>query len=134
MFGIDFGELLIIAIIAVLVLGPDKLPEAMVSIAKFIKNIKKMISNAQHSIESEMRIADLKEETLKYKKELDEATESLNAFKNINPIKDAQKSISEIKTSVMSNETKKDSVAVEQIRETVTFKKKSETKDEEDNV
>lgn len=125
MFGIDFGELLIILIIAVLVLGPDKLPEAMVKVAKFIKSIKKMISDAKYSIDSELRIADLKEETLKYKKELDEATESLNAFKNINPAKDAERVMSEIKNDVLTNSYRRDE-SIETVRETVTFKKKSE--------
>ncbi|OQX73864.1 MAG: Sec-independent protein translocase TatB, partial [Campylobacteraceae bacterium 4484_4] len=43
MFGMSFGEILIIAIIAILFLGPDKLPEAMVKIAKFFKSFKKSI-------------------------------------------------------------------------------------------
>jgi sec-independent protein translocase protein TatB len=124
MFGIDFGELLIILIIAVLVLGPDKLPEAMVKVAKFIKSAKKMISDAKYSIDSELQIADLKEETLKYKKELDEATESLNSFKNINPAKDAEKVMSEIRNDVLTNTYRKDET-IETVRETVTFKKKS---------
>jgi sec-independent protein translocase protein TatB len=124
MFGIDFGELLIILIIAVLVLGPDKLPEAMVKVAKFIKSVKKMISDAKYSIDSELQISNLKEETLKYKKELDEATESLNSFKNINPTKDAEKVMSEIKNDVLTNTYRKDET-IETVRETVTFKKKS---------
>lgn len=124
MFGIDFGELLIILIIAVLVLGPDKLPEAMVKVAKFIKSAKKMISDAKYSIDSELQIADLKEETLKYKKELDEATESLKSFKNIDPTRDAEKVVGEIKDSVMTNTYRKDET-IETVRETVTFKKKS---------
>jgi len=38
MFGLGFMEILFIAIIAILFLGPDKLPGAMVDIAKFIKH------------------------------------------------------------------------------------------------
>ena len=34
MFGIGFTELVLIAIVAILFLGPDKLPQAMVEIAK----------------------------------------------------------------------------------------------------
>ena len=84
MFGIGFTELLLISIIAILFLGPDKLPSTMIEIAKFIKSVKKTIGEAKSSLEEEMKIADLKEEALSYKKQLDEATNELKNFKNIN--------------------------------------------------
>jgi sec-independent protein translocase protein TatB len=83
MFGIGFTELILISIIAILFLGPDKLPSAMIEIAKFIKSVKKTIGEAKHSLEEEMKIADLKEEALSYKRQLDEATNELKNFKNI---------------------------------------------------
>jgi sec-independent protein translocase protein TatB len=83
MFGIGFTELLIISIVAILFLGPDKLPQAMIEIAKFIKGVKKTVGEAKSSLEEEMKIADLKEEALSYKKQLDDATSELKNFKNI---------------------------------------------------
>jgi len=50
MFGIGFTELLLIAIIAILFLGPDKLPTALVDMAKFIKSVKKTIGEAKSSL------------------------------------------------------------------------------------
>jgi len=43
MFGMGFSEILFIAVIAIIFLGPEKLPGAMVEIAKFIKNAKNAI-------------------------------------------------------------------------------------------
>lgn len=83
MFGIGFTEILLISIIAILFLGPDKLPQALVDMAKFIKQVKKTIGEAKGSLEEEMKIADLKEEALNYKKQLNEATEELRGFKNL---------------------------------------------------
>jgi len=83
MFGIGFTEILLISIIAILFLGPDKLPQALVDMAKFIKDVKKTVSDAKGSLEEEMKIADLKEEALSYKKQLTEATDELKGFKNI---------------------------------------------------
>jgi sec-independent protein translocase protein TatB len=83
MFGIGFTELILISIIAILFLGPDKLPSTMIEIAKFIKSVKKTIGEAKSSLEEEMKIADLKEEALSYKRQLDEATNELKNFKNI---------------------------------------------------
>ncbi|MCF6243446.1 MAG: Sec-independent protein translocase protein TatB [Sulfurovum sp.] len=83
MFGIGFTELLLISVIAILFLGPDKLPEALVDMAKFIKSVKKTITDAKDSFEEEIKLNDLKEEALTYKKQLDDATAELKSFKNI---------------------------------------------------
>jgi sec-independent protein translocase protein TatB len=84
MFGIGFTELMLISIVAILFLGPDKLPGALVDMAKFIKSVKKTVSEAKSSLEEEMKIADLKDEALNYKKQLTDATDELKNFKNIN--------------------------------------------------
>jgi len=83
MFGIGFTELVLISIVAILFLGPDKLPQALVDVAKFIKSVKKTVSEAKGSLEEEMKIADLKEEALNYKQQLDNATNELQNFKNL---------------------------------------------------
>ena len=83
MFGIGFTEIVLISIIAILFLGPDKLPGALVDVAKFIKSVKKTVGEAKISLEEEMKIADLKEEALNYKKQLTNATSELKGFKNI---------------------------------------------------
>jgi sec-independent protein translocase protein TatB len=98
MFGMGFSELLLIAVIAVLFLGPDKLPEAMVQIAKFFKSFKSSINEAKSSIEQEMRIQDLKEEAMEYKKKLDSAATSAKkqlSFDELEEIKNSTKDISE---------------------------------------
>ena len=71
MFGMGLGELFFIAVIAILFLGPEKLPDAMVQIAKFFRSVKRTVNDAQTSLEEELRISELKEEALKYKRQLD---------------------------------------------------------------
>ncbi|WP_157142148.1 Sec-independent protein translocase protein TatB [Campylobacter coli] len=73
----SFGEIIIILIVAILVLGPDKLPEAIVQIAKILKALKRNIDDAKSSIEKEVRINDLKEEAKKYKDEFSSANENI---------------------------------------------------------
>jgi sec-independent protein translocase protein TatB len=82
MFGIGFTELMLIAIVAILFLGPDKLPQTLVDIAKFFKSVKRTINDAKNSFEEEIRVADLKKEALEYKKKLEETTNELQGFKN----------------------------------------------------
>ncbi|AGQ95270.1 TPA: Sec-independent protein translocase subunit TatB [Campylobacter jejuni] len=73
----SFGEIIVILVVAILVLGPDKLPEAIVQIAKILKAVKRNIDDAKSSIEKEIRINDLKEEAKKYKDEFSSTNENI---------------------------------------------------------
>ncbi|HDZ4936948.1 Sec-independent protein translocase protein TatB [Campylobacter jejuni] len=73
----SFGEIIVILVVAILVLGPDKLPEAIVQIAKILKAVKRNIDDAKSSIEKEIRINDLKEEAKKYKDEFSNTNENI---------------------------------------------------------
>ncbi|HEG3340827.1 TPA: Sec-independent protein translocase subunit TatB [Campylobacter jejuni] len=73
----SFGEIIVILVVAILVLGPDKLPEAIVQIAKILKAVKRNIDDAKSSIEKEIRINDLKEEAKKYKDESSSTNENI---------------------------------------------------------
>ena len=130
MFGIGFTEILLISVIAILFLGPDKLPEAMIQIAKFIKSVKKTVNDAKSTLDEEMKIGDLKEEALNYKKQLDSATSELKSFKNIDfndIMDDGEKSAAKTKNSL---DEEKVTTQVEPKNDTVTFKKKSKKKKE----
>ncbi|EAH5952114.1 TPA: Sec-independent protein translocase subunit TatB [Campylobacter jejuni] len=73
----SFGEIIVILVVAILVLEPDKLPEAIVQIAKILKAVKRNIDDAKSSIEKEIRINDLKEEAKKYKDEFSSTNENI---------------------------------------------------------
>jgi sec-independent protein translocase protein TatB len=83
MFGMDLGEILVIAIIAILFLGPDKLPGAMVEIAKFFKNTKNVINSVKDSFEEELNVKSMKDEALAYKQELLTATDKVKSATDI---------------------------------------------------
>ena len=129
MFGIGFTEFLLIFVIAILFLGPDKLPQALVDMAKFIKGVKRTIGEAKNSIEEEMKIADLKEEALHYKQQLDEATHELRNFKNIDFDDLDTASHNKRLQSPIEEEEKVVATQVEERNETVTFKKPTPQKE-----
>jgi sec-independent protein translocase protein TatB len=56
MFGIGGSEILVILVIALLFLGPDKLPEAAKTISKGIRDLKRQSRALQNQIESDEKI------------------------------------------------------------------------------
>ncbi len=123
MFGMGFTEILMIAIVAILFLGPDKLPDAMVKVAKFVKGAKNALTEAKSAIDSEIKISELKEEALSYKAKLDEASNELQGFKNFNSVDALNESLDSL-TETKQVEPKQD--------EGVIIKKKKD-KNEEDS-
>lgn len=104
-------EIVIILIVAVLVLGPEKLPGTIVEIAKILKAVKKQINEAKSSIENEINISELKDEARKYKEEITKANDSIRkklSFEEFDEIKntlsdfekDAQKAVNSTIDSV----------------------------------
>lgn len=83
MFGMGFTEIILIAVIAIIFVGPDKLPSLMVDIAKFFRDIKNTIGTVKESIEEELDVSDIKREALAYKQELLKAQENISQVGNI---------------------------------------------------
>lgn len=54
MFGLSFGEIVIIAIIALLLLGPDKLPQAAKTLGKGLRDIRRATDDIKDQVEREI--------------------------------------------------------------------------------
>lgn len=133
MFGMGFTEILIIAVIAILFLGPDKLPSAMVEIAKFFRSVKKTIGTVKDSLEEEMNITDIKEEALAYKKELLSASDDLKKATDVTQI---GASLTNLDDDFSDDEPKLKKKKEPAKPEKVTFEKKEKKKkiEKEDNT
>lgn len=81
MFGVGIFEVLIILIVAVIALGPNKLPQTIVEIVKFFRAVKKTMSEAKETFDKEIQLSEIKQEALKYKdavsKEVDKITKDI---------------------------------------------------------
>ncbi|EEY86251.1 Sec-independent protein translocase protein TatB [Acinetobacter radioresistens] len=62
MLNIGMTELLAFGIIALLVLGPEKLPEAARFAGRWYGKIKRMVSNVQADLDRELRLSELREQ------------------------------------------------------------------------
>ncbi len=123
MFGMGFTEILFIAVIAILFLGPDKLPSAMVEVAKFFRSTKKTIMTVKDSLEEEMNINEIKQEALAYKKELLSAS---NDLKSATDLSEIGTSISSLSDDLLSDDDDEFQEQPKNIKKTqeVTFEKK----------
>lgn len=61
MFGIDSGELLIIALVALVVIGPKDLPRAMRTIGQFVGRARGMARHFRSGIDTMIREAELED-------------------------------------------------------------------------
>ena len=54
MFDIGPGELLALAVIALLVIGPDKLPRYAAEAARFLRQLRQVVNNARTEVQREI--------------------------------------------------------------------------------
>ena len=60
MFDLSFWEILVIGIIAVIVVGPERLPGMAYTAGKWITKVKRFVANARAEVESEFNTAELR--------------------------------------------------------------------------
>jgi sec-independent protein translocase protein TatB len=95
MFGIGPLELVVIAIVAVLVFGPDRLPEFARTAGRLLRQVRQMVNNAQNDLRSELgpEFADLELQDLNPKNfvrkhlldPMDEDEKSVTEFTDTTP-------------------------------------------------
>lgn len=130
MFGMGFMEIFLVLIVAVIALGPEKLPGAAVDIVKFFKKFKSSIDDAKSTLDNELNISEMKKEAEEFKSsvsniknittlELDDIT---SISDDVEPPKEQKK---EPKSKVAINDF--DEFKVKKVKkETVTFNKDEE--------
>ena len=100
MFGMSFTEIIVIAVVAVIFLGPDKLPQAMVKIAKFFKYFKQTVNTAKSTFEQEVRIAELKEDAKKFKDSITDTTSSVRKKLTFEELDELKKTASDLQDDI----------------------------------
>ncbi len=71
MFDIGFAELLIIAVVGLVVLGPEKLPVAARTVGLWVSKAKRTLGSIQSEISEELRLDEMKRQIVMKQEELD---------------------------------------------------------------
>src|ERR1044071_6460746 len=87
MFDIGWGELVVIGIVALIVIGPKELPGVLRSLGQWTSKIKRMAGEFQGQFQEAMREAEMAD----LKKQADNLTSSVTDFTKFDPMAETQK-------------------------------------------
>lgn len=99
MFGIGFFEILIILIVAVIFLGPERLPQAIVDFVKFFRAVKKTINEAKDTLDKELEISKLTNEVSDIKSQFETNIDSITKdmdLSNLQEIKEIKEEMQDL--------------------------------------
>lgn len=76
MFDIGFFELMLVGIVALVILGPERLPTAARTAGLWIGRIKRSVANMQRDITAQLEAEELRQKLAEQQKKLDESLKS----------------------------------------------------------
>ncbi|AXR05244.1 Sec-independent protein translocase protein TatB [Salinimonas sediminis] len=94
MFDIGFWELLVIGVLALLVLGPERLPGAIRSTINSVRSVRNAATGFKQEVEHQLRVHEL-HENLKKAEQQGLKDMSPDLQKSVDELKDAAKSVQE---------------------------------------
>jgi Tat protein translocase TatB subunit len=84
MFDISWGELLLIGVVALIVIGPKELPGVLRTLGQWTGKLRRMASEFQAQFQEAMREAEMAE----LKKQVDEMTSQAQSYASFDPVGD----------------------------------------------
>src|SRR5262247_1513922 len=87
MFEIGWSELLLIAVVALIAIGPKELPTVLRTLGQFTSKLRRMASEFQSQFHEAMREAEMAD----LKKQVDEMTSQAQSYANFDPVSDIRK-------------------------------------------
>jgi sec-independent protein translocase protein TatB len=92
MFGLNWGELVVIGIVALIAIGPKELPTVLRTIGHWVGKVRRMANEFQGQFQEALREAELSD----LQKHAEDLTSSVKSFTNIDPLAEEQKEIERI--------------------------------------
>jgi sec-independent protein translocase protein TatB len=92
MFGLNWGELVVIGVVALIAIGPKELPTVLRTIGHWMGKVRRMANEFQGQFQEALREADLTD----LQKHAEDLSSSVKSFTNIDPLAEEQKEIERI--------------------------------------
>ncbi|MFB9885964.1 Sec-independent protein translocase protein TatB [Balneatrix alpica] len=90
MFDVGFTELLLVGLVALLVLGPERLPVAARTVGLWVGRIKRTVNNVQREINEELRVDEMRRQAERNKENLDKFQQDLQGMSKADPLETPQ--------------------------------------------
>jgi len=87
MFELDWGKLVVIGIVALIVIGPKELPTVLRTLAQYMAKVRRMAAEFQGQFKEALREAEVAD----LKKTADDLSSSVTDFTNFDPMANTQK-------------------------------------------
>ena len=91
MFDVGFAEILLLSLVGLLVLGPERLPRVARTLGSMARKARGSWLSLKRSIEAEMRTEDLKEPLKHFEQEIkstvDKVKSGVDSIRDFNPVK-----------------------------------------------
>lgn len=90
MFDVGFTEILLLSLVGLMVLGPERLPRVARTLGGMARKARSSWLNLRRSIEAEMRAEELKEPLKQFKDEIQDTVDGVksgvDSIKNFDPL------------------------------------------------
>ncbi|WP_340615197.1 Sec-independent protein translocase protein TatB [Xenorhabdus thailandensis] len=93
MFDIGFSELLLVMIIGLVVLGPERLPIAVKTVAGWIRVLRSLAANVQNELAQELKLQELQDTLKKMEEKADLQSLSPELKASMEELKEAAESL-----------------------------------------
>jgi len=98
MFEIGWGELLLIGVVALIVIGPKELPGTLRTLGQWMGKLRRMASEFQGQFQEAMREAELAD----LKKQVDDMTSQAQNYANFDPVSEVRKELESTQQQIES--------------------------------
>ncbi len=95
MFSISFGEMMVIIVMGLIVVGPERLPAAAKFMGHLFGRIQRQMSSVKRDIKREMDLAELRDMQNSYKQTADELSRSMQS-----PVTEMKENLESLSNSV----------------------------------
>ena len=107
MFDIGWSELVVIAVVALIAIGPKELPGVLRAVGTYMGKIRRMASEFQGQFQEAMREAEMAD----LKKHVDEMTDTAKGFTDFDPLASVKKEVESFSADPLGTSTPAPSMA-----------------------
>src|SRR5262245_39649202 len=98
MFEIGWSELLLIAVVALIAIGPKELPTVLRTLGQWMSKLRRMASEFQGQLQEAMREAEMAD----LKKQVDDMTSQAQSYANFDPVSEVRRELESTQQQIES--------------------------------